>query len=124
MRLRRTLVIVLLVTFVIVGLLAAVFVPVSSASNEIQIAPGEINGTSITIPHAAWVSVHLDPRGKMAMTYGMDGSNGRMFDHAGRMGRDSYSFSSWGGTYRGWAEMLGEGPGSTSVWVNVTWGLL
>jgi len=67
-----------LVTAVIVAsaLLALMFVPYPSASNEIQVSPGSSATTAITIPQVGWVAVHFSHPSGMAMHYWMDGLGG------------------------------------------------
>jgi len=109
---------------VVAGLLAAIFVPFSSASKQIQVVPGSSASVDLTIPEAAWVTVHFDHHGTMAMMYWMEGSCGMMFNHRGMMQGDAYSFWTGGGTFHCWAECDGAGAGPSTVWVNATWGLL
>ncbi len=107
------------------GLLAAIFVPVHSSSQLLQVSDGTTASASVTVPQAAWVTVHFSHPFGAAMMYGMDGPSGMMFSHREAAGGDSYSFGTWGGTFRCWAEPAGPGmAGSVPVWVNATWGLL
>ena len=50
--------------------------------------------------------------------------NRSMMGNAGMMGTgygsDSYSFWTWGGSYRSWAEYSGPTSGSMPVWMNVS----
>ncbi len=124
---RRKLAVVLVTLAVVaVGLVAAIFVPVHSASREISLSSGTSAGTTFNFPQAAWVTVHFDHPGAMPMEYWMSGPGGGMMFHHGAAGNgDSYSFWSNGGSFECWAGFAGgpQGPSDT-VWVNATWGLL
>lgn len=59
------------------------------------------------------------------MTYWMNGPHGMMFNHSMMMGGpSSYSFWTWGGSFRCGGSYLGPGPGAMDLWVNATWGLI
>ncbi len=108
-----------------IGVPAAIFVPVHSESQEIQVTSASGSSTSLSLPSSTWVTVHFDHPGSMPMTYWMNGpGGGMMFNHHGMMGGDSYSFWSNGGSYRCWAGYSGMGQGRMPVWVNATWGLV
>ena len=119
------------VVAIVVVLLGLIFIPVHSAAKEVQFSAGSSATTSLTIPQAGWVTVQFNRvggyGGMMAgsgMMYWMDGPSGMMFNHSMMHGGDSYSFWSWGGTYRCGAGYPGAGSGMMDVWVNATWGVL
>lgn len=117
----------MVVLVVAVGLIASVFAPFHSTALELKLLPGSAAAANFSVPQSSWVTVHIEHRGSMSMTYWMDGpTGGAMFDHRGMMGQDaySYSFGTWGGPFQCWAEYGGNGSVMTTVWVNVTWGLL
>jgi hypothetical protein len=116
---------------VVTAFLAMILVPVQSASKEIQVSPRSSATADLSIPRAGWVTVHFDHVGGSAgmmagsgMTYWMDGPSGMMFNHSMMRADDSYSFWTWGGTYRCGAGYAGLGPGMMDVWVNASWGML
>jgi len=122
---RRLLVVLVVVVIVGAGLLAALFVPYNSESKEIQVTSSSGTSTTLSLPDAAWVTVHFEHPGPMAMAYWMNGPGGSMmFHHGGMMGGDSYSFWSNGGDFQCGAGYEETGQGMTPVWVNATWGLL
>lgn len=124
-RRRWWLVITIVLVVAVVGVLAAIFIPVHSESQEVQVTSASGSSTTLSFPSSAWVTVHFDHRGSMPMTYWMNGpGGGMMFNHQGMMGGDSYSFWSTGGSYRCGAGYAGMGQGMTPVWVNATWGLI
>lgn len=105
--------------------MAAIFVPVYSASAEIQVTSASGSSATLSIPSGVWVTVHFDHRGNMPMEYWMNGpGGGMMFNHHGMMDGDGYSFWSNGGGYHCWAGYSGDWQGMGPVWVNATWGLL
>jgi hypothetical protein len=107
-------------------LITLTFVPYYSVSKVIQVSSGTSATTTLTIPRAAWVTVHFDHPSEMGMSmnYWMHGSNGMRFDDSMMGGSDSYSFWSWSGTYQCGASYTGSESGSMPVWVNATWGVL
>ena len=124
-RRRGWLVVVVVVVVAIAGLLTALFVPVHSESQEIQVTSASGSSASLSLPSSTWVTVHFNHAGSMSMSYWMNSpGGGMMFNHQGMMGGDSYSFWSSGGSYRCWAGYSGMGQGMTPVWVNATWGLI
>ena len=124
-RRRWWLVIVTVLVVTIVGVLAAIFVPIHSESQEIPVSSASGSSATLSLPSSTWVTVHFNHAGSMPMAYWMNGpGGGMMFDHQGMMSGDSYSFWSSGGSYRCWAGYSGMGQGMTPVWVNATWGLI
>jgi hypothetical protein len=124
---RRRVIFTIVTTAVIVGaLLVLVFVPYNFTAKEIQVSSGAGTTTSLTIPQAGWVTVHFDHPYRMGMSthYWVQGSGGMMMDHSTMGSLDTYSFWSWGGTYRCGAGYLGTGSSTMAVWVYATWGLL
>lgn len=121
---------------VVVVVTALFFVPANTQSSELQVASSGSAYSNLSISRPSWVTVHFDHAGGGCMNYGMyngmdggmNGGHGMMFDHSCMSGADSYSFWTWGGSYRCWAS-IGGGPrmaGSASmpVWVNVTSAML
>ncbi len=121
---RRWLVVSVVVAIVVaVSLLGMIFLPVNSQSQLLTVQPGTTAYANLTFHGPTWATVHYAHSGSMAMNFGMDGPSGMMFRHGGMMNGDSYSFGTWGGTYRCWAAMNGTGSGPVQVWVNVSWGM-
>ena len=124
-RRRWWLVIPVVVVIAVAGLLAAIFLPVHSESQEIQVDSASGSSTTLSLPSSTWVTVHFDHPGSMHMSYWMNGpGGGMMFNHQGLSGGDSYSFWSSGGSYRCWAGYADMGQGIMPVWVNASWGLI
>lgn len=110
---------------VVAGLLAAIAVPVHAQSTALTVSPGGSSYVDVNVPQAAWVTVHFAHAGSMPMSFWMAGpGGGMMFNHHGMMDGDAYSFGTWGGSFRCYAQYDGAGPGPSTVWVNTTWGLL
>lgn len=122
---RWWLVITVVLVVAVAGVLGAIFLPVHSESQVIEVTSTSGSGATFALPSSSWVTVHFAHPGPMAMTYWMNGpGGGMMFHHPGMMSGDSYSFWSGGGSYQCWAGYAGAGPGMTPVWVNVTWGMV
>ena len=127
----------ILISLAVVVVVAALFfVPANTQSSELQVASTGAAYSNLSISHPSWVTVHFDNAGRGCMNYGMysgmgggmNGGQGMMFDHPCVSGGDSYSFWTWGGSYRCWASIGGglrmAGSASMPVWVNVTSGML
>ena len=124
-RRRWALVVVAVAAVALVAVLGMVYVPVHSLSTEVQVTSLSGASSSIPLPASVWVTVHVDHRGSMPMSYRMDGpGGGMMYDRQGMMDGDSYSFWSNGGSYYCWAGYSGGWGGPTLVWFNATWGML
>ena len=125
---RRWLTLTIALVGVAAGLVAAVFVPVTSESKEVPVTTTGGESTTLSVPASVWVTIDFDHPGSMPMAYWMEGpGGGMMFHHRGMMGGDSSSFRSNGGGFRCWAgydEFGTGGQGMAPVWVNATWGLL
>ncbi len=121
---RRAFAVMVVVAVVAVAGLAAVALPVHAQSTLLSVAPGSSAYVAFRVPAATWVTGHFSPAGAGPMTYWMVGPGGMMFNHRGMMAGDAYSFGTWGGSFRCYAEYDGPGSGMSPVWVNATWGLL
>ncbi len=101
------------------------FVPYHTSSQQVTVVSGGSSYATLTIPQPGWVTVRFGHPGGMSMSYWMNGPSGMMFNHSMMAGGgDSYSFWSWGGTYRCGMSMGPGGFGTTSVWVNASWAML
>ncbi len=101
------------------------FVPYHTSSQEVAVTSAGPSYATVTVPHPGWVTVRFGHAGAMSMSYWMSGPSGMMFNHSMMGGGgDSYSFWSWGGTYRCGMGMGPGGFGSTTVWVNASWAML
>ena len=122
---RWWLVITVVLVVAVAGVLAAIFIPVHSSSQVIQVTSTSGSSATLSLPASSWVTLHFDHPGTMAMRYWMNGpGGGMMFNHQGMMNGDTYSFWSGGGNFQCWAGYAISGSGVTPVWVNATWGMI